>query len=138
MTKSYRVWQLPLGQKLRFTSNDDSGRTIMVVLENALVYMVGYSWDEWIMEFWYAEPEIQWVTFGMQSIEQAEKFAIAYATDVTDVHGSWLPYGMSEPRVRGRKLFTIAVAVGGHRRLEGTWYQRRGFIREEATQPRAP
>ena len=41
----------------------------MVVLENAFVYMVCDSWDEWAMEFWYAEPEIRWVTFGMQSIE---------------------------------------------------------------------
>jgi hypothetical protein len=101
----------------------------MVVLENAFVYMVGYSWDERIMEFWYAEPEIRWVTFGMQSIEQTEEFAIAYATDVTDVHGSWLPYGMPELGVCGRKLFTIAVAVGGHQRLQETCYQRRGFIR---------
>jgi hypothetical protein len=96
----------------------------MVVLENAFVYMVGNSWDERVMEFWYAEPEIRWVTFGMQSIEQTEEFAIAYATDVTnrDVHESWFPYGMPELRVCGRKMFTIAVAVGGHRRLEGTWY----------------
>jgi hypothetical protein len=98
----------------------------MVVFENAFVYMVGDSWDEWVMEFWYAEPEIRWVTFGMQSIEQTEEFAIAYATDVTNVHGSWLPYGMPEIGVCDRKLFTIDVAVGGHWRLEGTWYQRRG------------
>jgi len=128
-----------LGQKLRFTGNDDSGRTIMVVLEDAFVYMVGDEWDEWVMGFWYAEPEIRWVTFGTQSIEQTEEFAIAYATDVTDVHGSWLPYGMPEPGVCGRKLFTIAVAVGGHRssavgrNLELA--PRRGFICEEATQP---
>jgi hypothetical protein len=107
----------------------------MVVLENAFVYMVGDSWDEWVMEFWYAKPEIRWVTFGMQSIEQTEEFAIAYATDVTDVHGSWLPYGMPELGVCGRKLFTIAVAVGGHRRLQETCYQRRRFIRGAATQP---
>jgi hypothetical protein len=87
----------------------------MVVLENAFVYMVGDSWDEWVMKFWYAEPEIRWVTFRMQNIEQTEKFAIAYATDVTNVHGSWLPYGMPEVGVRGCKLFTIAVPVGGHR-----------------------
>jgi hypothetical protein len=36
----------------------------MVVLENASVYMVGDSWSEWVMEFWY-EPEIRWATFGM-------------------------------------------------------------------------
>lgn len=68
----------------------------MAVLENAFVYMVGDSWDEWFMGFWYAEPDIRWVTFEMQSIEQTEEFSIAYATDVTNVHGSWLPYGMSE------------------------------------------
>jgi hypothetical protein len=94
----------------------------MVMLENAFVYMVGDSWDEWVMEFWYAEPEIRWVAFGMQSIEQTEEFAITYATDVTNVHESWLPYGMPELGVCGRKLFTIPVAVGGHWRLEGTWY----------------
>jgi hypothetical protein len=36
---------------------ESSGRTVMVVLENASVYMVGDSWDEWVMEFWYTEPE---------------------------------------------------------------------------------
>jgi hypothetical protein len=94
----------------------------MVVLENAFVYMVGDSWDKWVMEFWYAKPEIRRVTFGMQSIEQTEEFAIAYATDVTNVHRSWLPNGMPEIGVCGRKLFTIDVAVGGHQRLEGTYY----------------
>ena len=95
----------------------------MVALENAFVYMVGDSWDEWVMGLWYAEPEIRWVFFGMQSIEQTEEFAIAYATNVANVHGSWLPYGMPEPGVSGRKLFTIDVAVGGHRGLKGTWFQ---------------
>jgi hypothetical protein len=86
----------------------------VAVLENAFVYMVGDSWDESFMGFWYTEPEIRWVTFKMQSIEQTEEFSIAYATDVTNVHGSWLPYGMSELGVCGCKMFTIAVAVGGH------------------------
>ena len=95
----------------------------MVLLESAFVYMVGDYWDEWIMVFWYAEPEIRRMTFGTQSIEQTEEFAIAYATDVTNVHGRWLPYGMPELGVCCRKLFAIAVAVGGHWRLEGTWYQ---------------
>jgi hypothetical protein len=94
----------------------------MVVLENAFVYMAGDSWDKWVIQFWYAKPEIRRVTLGMQSIEQTEEFAIADATDVTNVHRSWLPNGMPEIGVCGRKLFTIDVAVGGHQRLEGTYY----------------
>jgi hypothetical protein len=50
----------------------------MAVLKNAFVYMVGDSWDKWVMEFWLAEPDSRWVTFGTQSIEQTEEFAIGY------------------------------------------------------------
>jgi hypothetical protein len=49
--------------------------------------MVSDTWDEWVMEFWYAEPEIRWVTFGMQGIEQTKEFAVAY---VANIHESWL------------------------------------------------
>ena len=89
--------------------------------------MVGDSWDERIKTFWYAEPEIRWVIFGVQSIEQTEEFAIAYATDVANVHGSWLPYGMPELGVCGRKLF-IDVAVGSHLQLEGFRNVRRNMV----------
>ena len=41
----------------------------MLVLKNSCVYMVSDTWDEWVMEFWCAELEIRWVTFGMQGIE---------------------------------------------------------------------
>jgi len=91
----------------------------MVVLENAFVYMVGDSGDKWLMEVWYTESEIGWVTFWMQSIEKTEEFAIAYATDVTNIHGSRFPYGMPELRVCGRKQFAIDVTIGSHRGIRG-------------------
>jgi hypothetical protein len=83
----------------------------MVALENAIVPMIGDSGTKWLMAVGYPEPEIGWVTFGMQGIEKMEEFAIAYTTNSTDIYQSWFPQGMSKLGIRDPKLFTIDITV---------------------------
>jgi hypothetical protein len=40
----------------------------MVPLESALVH-IRKPWDKLLMEFWYTESDVRWVTFGAESIE---------------------------------------------------------------------
>jgi hypothetical protein len=74
--------------------------------------MFGDFGDEWFMVVGYLEPAIGWMTSGMQSIEQTEEFAVTYATNVTNIYGSWLPEGMPKQRIRGPKAFAIDITMG--------------------------
>jgi hypothetical protein len=101
-----------------FASDVDPDRTKMVVLEGAYIYMIGDAGEQWLMRLWHTKPEIGWVTFGMHGTEKSEKFAVAYVTDITNVHGSRLPKCVPEQRVSDGKGFAIDVTVG-HCRLGG-------------------
>jgi hypothetical protein len=55
--------------------------------------------------------------------------AVAYATDVANIHDSWLPHGMFELRTCSPKLFVIDVTAGGYRGFERNMVlEPRGFM----------
>jgi len=112
MRNVYRVPYLPCPECLSFISHLDSRRRVMAMLENALVQMIRDSGDKWLMIVGYPEPEIRRMVFGMQRTEKTEEFAITYKTNITNIHRSWLPYGMPKQRIPKSKLFAINITVG--------------------------
>jgi hypothetical protein len=69
----------------------DSGRTVMAVLENTIVQMIGDSGAKWHMVGRYPKPDIGYVALRVQSIEKTDEFAITDTTNITNFHDSWLP-----------------------------------------------
>ena len=70
------------------------------------------------MILWYAELMVGRVVLGKKSIEKPVKLALAYETDIANLHASvpcpWtgLPQGMSACRILDRKLFTKNIVMG--------------------------
>jgi hypothetical protein len=83
----------------------------MIALENTTVQMIRDPGDEWFMVVGDPEPLIGWVASGMQSIEKTEKLSITHVANVTNVYGSWLPYGIAKPRMRSSKLFAVDIGM---------------------------
>jgi len=58
------------------------------------------------------------IFYGEQSIEKTVESAIAYETDVADLHRvirfrwTWLPKSMSVRRILDRKLFAKDIVIG--------------------------
>ena len=79
--------------------------------------MIRQLGNEWFMKFWHAKL-VGWVVSWKQGVEKTKEFAIAYETNVADLHGvtrvpwTWLPQSMSVRRILDGQLFAENLRVG--------------------------
>ena len=97
----------------------DPCRTVMIATKRFSVEMFGKGGYEGFMIFWYAEL-VGWIVCWKQDVEKRIKSALAYETDVADLHRPiwfswiWLPQCVSVRRMLDGKLLAVDV-VFGHR-----------------------
>jgi len=63
----------------------------MVGLKLSPVDMVRDVGNKWLVIFWERDSVMGWMVCGVQSVEKAVEFSLAYVTDVTEIHEVWLP-----------------------------------------------
>ena len=95
----------------------DPARTIMIAIKRTTVKMIRQVGDERFIIFWHAAL-VGWIVCWKQGVEKAMEFAIAYKTNVANLHRFirepwfWLPQGMSVQRIFDGKLLAENIAVG--------------------------
>jgi hypothetical protein len=104
--------------------NLDSGRTVVIATKRNCGDMIRQGGDEGLMVFWHTEL-LGCIVCWKQGAEKSVESALAYETNVADLHGpiwvcwTWLPQGISVRRIFDCKLFAEDL-VFGHRGWQET------------------
>ena len=106
-----------LGMIAWISFNLDSGRTVVIATKRNCGDMNRHGGDEGFMIFWHAEL-LGWIICRKQGTEKKVESALAYETDVPDLHGpiwiswTWFPQGISVRRILDCKLFAEDLVIG--------------------------